>query len=145
MIHYNPNTRTFTLLGRSSHYSLYIDQNGRFLHLSWGPRPPGDERWLDNGRSPRQPTVHSSFDFQSQRDELPTYGDISVHEVALKASFPDLPATLRPGEAPHRPIRDLRLRYTGHEIEENGQSSMVNGQWSTAGRDIPTPNPNSQS
>jgi alpha-galactosidase len=129
MIHYNSDTQTFALLGKRSHYTLQIDPNGRPTHLAWGPRPTAAESVLDNGRSSPIPPGHSSFDFQSQRDELPTYGDFSIPEIALKVSFP--------GEA--LPIRDVRLRYTGHEIGENGQLPMVNGQWSTAHSEIRNP------
>ncbi|MCA9968888.1 MAG: alpha-galactosidase, partial [Anaerolineales bacterium] len=92
------------------------DGDGRLTHLAWGPTPnpvTGHNRFAPPGQS--------SFEFQGQRDELPAYGPVSVHEVALKVSFPNPPAALQPGEAPHRPIRDVRLAYTSHEIIENGQ------------------------
>ncbi|MBK8932477.1 MAG: hypothetical protein IPM76_09220 [Chloroflexi bacterium] len=37
MIHYNPNTRTFNLLGQHSHYAMLVDGDGRLTHLAWGP------------------------------------------------------------------------------------------------------------
>ena len=117
MIHYNSDTRTFNLPGRNSHYTMIVEANGRLTHLSWGPQPTpltGGIRF--------NPPGQSSFEFQGQRDELPTYGDFSIPEVALKASFPNPPAL---------PVRDVRLVYTGHEIGENSQLPMVNSQWST--------------
>ena len=134
MIHYNPNTRTFNLLGQHSHYAMRVDDDGRLLHLAWGPTPnpvTGHNRFAPPGQS--------SFEFQGQRDELPAYGPISVHEVALKVSFPNPPTALKPGDTLNRPIRDVRLAYTGYEIEENGQLSMVNGQLPTAPSSLPNP------
>ena len=42
-----------------------------------------------------------------------------------KANFPSLPQAIEADEAPHLPIRDIRLRYTGHEIVTDAQPGLA--------------------
>lgn len=115
MIHFNPETRTFNLILRSSVYAMQVDNKDRLVHLAWGPRPAGEAEQLSGKLRPIL-SDHASFEFQTRRDELITFGDTSVHEVTLKASFATLPDPLPDGDAPHLPIRDVRLRYVSHEV-----------------------------
>ncbi|MBE2223640.1 MAG: hypothetical protein IAF02_19015, partial [Anaerolineae bacterium] len=125
MIHFNPETRTFSLNGRSSHYTMQVDNNGRLLHLAWGTRPDGGETAVLSGKNRFPLDNFSSFEFQSSRDELLAFGDVSFHEVALKISFPGLPETMTSADAPHTPIRDVRLRYHSHDVVGDGQPGLA--------------------
>ncbi len=121
MIHFNPETKTFNLLLKTGYYAFQVDQENRLVHLAWGPRPEGaGNTTLISGRAGYE-TSDSGFDWQTRRDELVTFGDVSFHEVSLKVSF----QTANPGESPHLPIRDVRLRYTGHEIVSDAQPGLA--------------------
>lgn len=115
MIHFNPETRTFNLILRSSVYAMQVDNKDRLVHVAWGPRPVNGKNLLSGKIKPTL-SDHASFEFQTRRDELITFGDTSVHEVTLKVSFATLPDPLPDGDAPHLPIRDVRLRYIAHEV-----------------------------
>ena len=123
MIHFNPDTRTFNLILQSSVYAMQVDNKGRLVHLAWGPRPVGVEGMLSGKIRPTL-SDHASFEFQSRRDELLTFGDITTHEVTLKASFVTLPDPLPDGDASHLPIRDVRLRYVSHEVVTDARSGL---------------------
>ena len=124
MIHFNPDTRTFNLILHSSVYAMQVDSKGRLVHLAWGPRPAGENEVL-SGRIRPTLSDHASFEFQTRRDELLTFGDTTTHEVTLKASFATLPDPLPDGDAPHLPIRDVRLRYVSHEIVIDAQPGLA--------------------
>ena len=47
------------------------------------------------------------------------------HEVSLKVNFNSPPSIVNPHETLHLPIRDVRLRYAGHEIVTDGQPGMA--------------------
>jgi alpha-galactosidase len=123
MIHFNTETRTFQLNGRTSQYAMQVDWNDCLVHLAWGPQSgdvllSGENRFIAPGMT--------AFEFQGRRDELTAFGDVTLHEVALKVAFPELP----PGgvgekEAPHLPIRDARLRYAGYEIVTDAQPGLA--------------------
>lgn len=126
MIHFNPETKTFNLLLKTSYYAFQADAENCLVHLGWGPRPGGNgEALLLSGRSGYNTSDVLAFEQQTRRDELITFGDVSYHEVSLKVNFFTLPETLNPGEAPHLPIRDVRLRYTGHEIVTTAQPGLA--------------------
>jgi alpha-galactosidase len=125
MIHFNPTTQTFNLLTAASVYAMRVDGEGRLLHLAWGTRPAG---------APADAVLSGpGFEAFQRADELPitrrfelsTFGDSAQQEVGLKVGFAALPAQLKPGEAPHLPIRDLRLRYAGHEIVLDGEPGLA--------------------
>ena len=127
MIHFNELTRTFNLVMRSSVYAFRVDDDGRLVHLAWEPRPAGaaGDSLLGGQACLEPPASIASFEQQAQRDELVTYGDVTYHEVSLKVSFPQLPQSMGPGEAPHLPIRDVRLRYVGHEVAVAAEPGMA--------------------
>ncbi len=125
MIHYNPDTRTFTLQLKASFYAFQVDPDGRLLHLAWGPWPEDVAEGRSFGLLGYDLFELSSFDRSAPRYELMTYGDVTYHEVGLKIVFP----SPRPGthDAPHAPVRDLRLRYAGHEVVLDGQPGLQPG------------------
>lgn len=126
MIHFNPNTKTFNLVLKSSFYAFQVDAAGRLVHLAWGPNPAAGTTSLISGHSnPAPGDGPSSFEQQLRRDELVAFGDVTYHEVSLKVSFPTLPAAVTPAETAHLPIRDVRLRYAGHEIVTTAQPGLA--------------------
>ena len=126
MIHFNPETKTFNLLLKTSYYAFQADHENHLVHLGWGPQPDRTgEALLLSGRSGYETSDVKSFEHQTRRDELITFGDVSYHEVSLKVNFSVLPETVKPGEAPYLPIRDVRLRYAGHEIVTTAQPGLA--------------------
>src|SRR5512145_1781833 len=118
MIHFNPTTRTFNLLLKTSYYAFQVDRADRLIHIGWGPRP---EHATSNDRisgavAPMIYESPASFITQYRPDEVLTFGEVTSYQVTLKASFPSLPVPLEDGEALHLPIRDLRLHYADHEV-----------------------------
>jgi alpha-galactosidase len=122
MIHFDPTTNTFNLVLSTSFYAFRVDPEGRVLHLAWGVRPhsaadtvvlagPG----FESLPQPDQAAV-------TRRYELSTFSESALQEVSLKVSFPSLPQQMAAGEAMHLPIRDVRLRYAGHEIVTDSSS-----------------------
>lgn len=127
MIHFHPPTRTFNLILAHSYYAFQIDDAGNLVHLGWGARPPGaTEADLIKGQLEYESyTSPLSFITQYRPDEVLTYGEVTSFQFTLKASFSTLPVPLKPEEAPHLPIRDLRLRYTRHEIVTDAQAGLA--------------------
>ncbi len=126
MIHFNPDTRTFNLILRSSYYACQVDHADRLIHLGWGPRPdrssPADRVRGDTAPNYEPP---GSFITQFRPDEVLTFGDVTSYQVTLKANFASLPVPLQDGEALHLPIRDLRLRYVDHAIVTDAQPGLA--------------------
>jgi alpha-galactosidase len=128
MIHFNPDTKTFNLRLNRSFYAFQVDTDHRLVHLAWGPRPAtAAASMLISGQTTGPTTGPSSFEQQLRRDELVAFGDVTYHEVSLKVNFFTLPATVTPSEAPHLPIRDVRLCYAGHEIVTAAQPDLAPG------------------
>ena len=127
MIHFNPTTQTFNLLLATSVYVFQVDAEGRLVHLTWGPRPAGaaDTDLIEAATATTCRTQLASFERQTRRDELLTFGDVTYHEVSLKASFASLPGAPAAHEALHLPLRDVRLRYAGHEIVVGAQPGLA--------------------
>ncbi len=126
MIHFNPDTRTFNLILQSSVFAMQVDNKDRLVHLVWGPRPAGtEEDGLLSGRLKPTLSDHASFEFQTRRDEIVTFGDTTTHEVTIKASFSTLPGQISDEEAPHLPIRDVRLRYVSHEVVTDAKPGLA--------------------
>ena len=119
MIHFNSETRTFNLTTQNSVYAMQIDNKGRLLHLAWSVAPAATDDQenpsLLSGKLRPATSDHASFEFQSRRDEIITFGDTTYHEVTLKANFAD----------PIQPIRDVRLRYDSHEIVTDAQPGLA--------------------
>ena len=127
MIHFNPDTRTFNLLLKTSYYACQVDEADQLLHLGWGLRPRkstlGDR--ISGTASTGPYVLPASFIAQFRPDEILTFGDLTIHHVTLKANFPSLPTPLSDGEARHLPLRDLRLRYIDHEVVTTAQPGLA--------------------
>lgn len=125
MIHFDPDTRTFSLALATSIYAFQVDAEGRLLHLAWSSRPSG---------SPDSVALTGpGFESLPRPDELPltrrfelsTFCDTMQQDVALKVNFRALPAAMTAGEAPILPIRDVRLRYASHEVVLDAQPGLA--------------------
>lgn len=127
MIHFNPVTKTFNLLLATSVYAFQVDGESCLVHLAWVPRPAdaADDDVIDGRNGCEVSDSVASFERQTHRDEFLTFGDITYHEVSLKASFASLPGAPAAHEALHLPIRDVRLRYAGHEIVTDAQPGLA--------------------
>lgn len=127
MIDFNAATQTFNLILAGSVYAFQVDGEGRLVHLAWAPRPAGaaDTDVIDGHNGYETTNSVASFEHQTRRDELLAFGDITHHEVSLKVSFPTLPGGPASHEALHLPIRDVRLRYAGHEIVADAQPGLA--------------------
>ncbi len=119
MIEFDAATRAFALPGRASSYALEIASDGRVEHLGWVPARAA--AGAPAGRLPRSPLVLQGLDRQGRRDEVLSFGDHAYREVTLAVSFPELPAARAAHDAAHTPIRDVRLRYAGHEIAQDAE------------------------
>jgi len=127
MIHFNPTTKTFNLLFKTSYYAFQIDPEGHLVHLGWGPRPAGSEEdsLISGEIEDASLRPRSSFETQVRPDEILTFGDVTSYRVTLKVSFPALPKPIKAHEAQHIPIRDVRLRYISHEVVNNAQPGLA--------------------
>jgi alpha-galactosidase len=127
MIHFNQTTRIFNLILASSHYIFQVDDQGRLVHLDWGLRPADADAGDMVQCAGPQRTDDSVYSFMTQYrpDEILTFGDVASFHVTLKASFPTLSQPLQPGESPHLPVRDVRLRYISHRISLTAQPGLA--------------------
>lgn len=116
-IHYDPSSRCFTLRLRNSYYALRISEDGCLLHVGWDTVPADVTTPLRLDHLDQYPEPDFVFSWDCARHELPPYGDVATHDVALKVSFPEPAAALRPGEAMNVPIRDVRPRYVSHQVD----------------------------
>lgn len=127
MIHFNPATKTFNLILATCVYAFQVDGEGRLVHLAWAPRPAGAsaDDVIDGRHGYELADSVASFERQTRPDEFLTFGDTTYHEVSLNASFASLPGAKAAHEALHLPIRDVRLRYAGHEITPDAQPGLA--------------------
>ncbi|MEI2697439.1 MAG: hypothetical protein V9E94_03460 [Microthrixaceae bacterium] len=92
-----------------------MDGEGRLVHLAWAPRPAGaaDDDVIDGRNGFKAADSVASFERQTRRDEFLTFGDVTYHEVSLKASFASLPRrplAAQRGAAPADPRCAAALR-----------------------------------
>ncbi len=116
MIHFDPTTKIFNLVLATSTYAFYVDSEGRLLHLAWGARPADAASTAVLHGPGFESLPHFDQLPLTRRYELSTLGDGAMQEVSLAVGFPALSADLTSDEAPHLPVRDVRLRYLSHEI-----------------------------
>jgi alpha-galactosidase len=116
LIEFDAAARTFALGGRASLYAMQVADDGRLEHLGWVAGDPASGAAAAAGRLPRSPLVGQGLDRQGRRDEVLGFGDHAYREVTLAVEFPALPDLRAAHDAAHAPIRDVRLRYAGHEI-----------------------------
>ncbi len=67
----------------------------------------------------------ASFEWNTRRDELVSFGDVTYHENALKISFENPGNFVSLEEAPDKLIRDVRPRYVGHEVILSGEPGLA--------------------
>lgn len=134
MISFDEKQRAILLRLRNSFYSIRILPGGEVVHIGSGPLPANmpDHAWL--GGLDDYEESNFEWDRQGRRFELPTFGDINFHDVALKVSFPDLAGPLVSGEVAHLPVRDLRLRYQSHEVRVDATPGFTPEHGQSAGR-----------
>lgn len=139
MIHVAEGARTFNLVGERSVYACRVDGTGRLLHVGWAPRSGGGVAPVATGLLPSDAPPWAGQDTQVAPDEILTFGDVTYHEVTLKVAFPTVIGDGGPDEAAHTPIRDLRLRYAGHDIVTDAQPGLAPTHgcptWNTASRE----------
>ena len=124
MIEFHPATRTFYLALHTSYYAFYVDDDGRVLHLGWGVSPNPQSK-IQNPKLAESYLSLSSFDFQLLPQEILTFGDVTSTRESLKVSFGQLGQPLAEGEVAHLPVRDVRLRYAGHEVSETAVPGLA--------------------
>lgn len=115
--------RLFVLQLKSGFYALRVLPDGRLLHVGFGPRTGAVDAAALGGLDQYEEPDYN-LDGQGARYELPVYGDVTYHEVAIKASLAGLAAPLQAGESAHVPVRDLRPRYQGHEIRTDVRPAL---------------------
>ncbi len=135
MIHFDLTTKTFNLVLATSIYAFRVDGEGRLLHLAWGARSAGapDMSGLSgpgfDSVPPVRPDVpeglHHDYPPVIRRYELSTFADSALQEVSLKVSFPALPSQMVRGDAPHLPVRDVRLRYVGYDVVTDSRPGLA--------------------
>ena len=125
VIHFDPTELTFNLVLANSIYAFRVAGDGRLQHLAWGVRPAGPPEAARLSALAGYEHSGAGTDRQTWRDELAAFGDLTYHEVDLKVSFATLPAQLAPGEAPHLPVRDVRLRYASHEVVTDAEPGLA--------------------
>jgi alpha-galactosidase len=116
VIHFDPSTCAFNLLLAHSFYAFRVDDEGWLVHLAWGVRPAGAPPTALLTGPGYESLPHPDQAPLTRRYELSTFGDSTLQEVSLKVSFPSLPNQMAAGEVPLLPVRDVRLRYVGHEV-----------------------------
>lgn len=117
--------RLFQIQMRSSYYAFRIVDDGQLVHVGSGPKCPHLNGAPTLGRLDDYGENNFCLESQSRLYELPTFGDITYHDVALKVSFPRAAAPLTPEESAHLPVRDLRLRYVSHEIRTDEKPGLA--------------------
>ena len=125
-ISFDAEKRLFVLRLKSSFYAIRILETGELVHVGWGPLPELDEnvplhfQGLENFKDHLFP-----WDEQTHRYEFPAAGDVLYHDTAIRAIFFEPAKPLEKGEAFHGTVRDLRLRYSEHEITIKGEPEFA--------------------
>ncbi len=124
-IRFDAEQRLFQIQMRSSYYAFRILDNGQIVHTGSGSLPENEKAEPVLARLGDYVETSYGLDAQARRYELPTFGDISYHDVALKASFPQPSAKPAVYESANLPVRDVRLRYVSHEIRTDENPGLA--------------------
>jgi alpha-galactosidase len=128
---YDEMERCFVFLMRESFYALRVLSDGSVVYSGSGPMHLDTTRevMLASGSTlsglEQYDEQNFAFEQQARTWELPTFGDVTYHDVAVKLSFNSLAKPLSPCESAHLPVRDLRLRYVGHEIRTDEEPGFA--------------------
>lgn len=87
--------RLFILRANRSFYAMRVLADGALVHVGFGPAPtlPDAFSALDNYEEPNY-----VWEAQARRWEYPTFGNVTQHDVALRAEVPQAPGALQGGE-----------------------------------------------
>ncbi|MHB1768023.1 MAG: hypothetical protein ACYCUV_09265 [Phycisphaerae bacterium] len=87
--------RLFILRANRSFYAMRVLSDGALVHVGFGPAPtlPDAFSALDNYEEP-----NDVWEAQARRWEYPTFGNVTQHDVALRAGFPQAPGALQGGK-----------------------------------------------
>jgi len=121
-ITFDAQQRLFILRANRSFYAMRVLDDGALVHVGFGPAltVPDAFSVMDSYEEPNY-----VWEQQARRWEYPTFGDVTQHDVALRAGFPKAPGALQGGEKEYLPIRDLRLRYVHHDIRTASQPGLT--------------------
>ncbi len=121
-ITFDAQQKLFILRGNRSYYAMRLLDDGALVHVGFGPAQtvPDAFSGLDSYEEPNY-----VWENQGRRWEYPTFGDVSQHDVALTAAFPEPPGERRGGEQNYLPVRDVRLRYVHHDICSSAQPGLT--------------------
>jgi alpha-galactosidase len=107
----------FTITLAKSFYALRILADGQVIHVASGAsESPVSLSDLDGYED-----KNYIFDYQCRQWEVPAFGDISYHTAPLKVSFLQAPKAITESESANLPVRDLRLRYSSHEVHTGAE------------------------
>lgn len=124
-IRFNPTERLFLIQMRTSYYAFRIIEDGQLVHTGSGSLAGMSNAEPLLGRLDDYGENNYCLENQSRLYELPAYGDVNFHDVALKVSFPETTKALTALEAAHVPVRDVRLRYVSHEIRQDEKPGLA--------------------
>ncbi|HEY5792033.1 MAG TPA: alpha-galactosidase, partial [Chthoniobacterales bacterium] len=120
-IHFDSESRSFVLRLKTSAYLLRILPEGAVRHVGFVPLPPEAPATLAAAHLTEYKDANFVWDWQGTPFEYPAFGDVSYREAAFKVAFTQALAELTAEEAPHVPVRDVRLRYERHEIHPDAE------------------------
>ena len=115
-IAFDPQQRLFVLRTHRSFYALKILPDGQLVHIQFAAIDPQVQALRFSALEEYPEADFSSWENQTRLWEFPAFGDISYHDVAIKAAFPAASGPSAVGDAPNYPIRDLRPRYRSHAV-----------------------------
>lgn len=109
-IEYQKENHIFAIQTHHSSYIFGLNERGRLQHMYWGTPVS-----LEDSVPLLRLQAHSSFDAEMEREveEYSFWGGVCYSEPSLKVRMPD-------------GVRDLSVRYTGHEIQrQDGKETLV--------------------
>ena len=115
-VRFDESTRTFSLCLSNAYYVVRVLDDGSVVHVGSGSLPAAAAlagvTHLDQYLEP-----DFVFSWDCTRYELPPYGDVATHDVALKVVFPEPTGGSKTSDEARTPVRDVRPRYVNHRID----------------------------
>ena len=112
VIYFDRSTNTFILRGAAITYCIHITSEGQLVHAGMGTAKHAHSSVATHSLSVDSEV--SIYERDCPRPEIPTHGDCTFGEVALRYRRVHGAADVPPH--PGLIAQDLRLRYVGHEI-----------------------------